>query len=119
MTSIGPLWEYSGSRHPIKTQKGTHDSDGRAEDKQQRKIIIPPLGKPHNALCLRECRHRILCVQWFVGRFPSNANSTQEILGGIGAWCVKTLSNISKALWTEKDETSIVGAINIILNHTD
>ncbi len=89
-----------------------------SEEQYQRKIIIPPLGKTHNALHLRESRHRTLCVQWFVERFPRNPHLTEEMLGGLGVWCVKTLKSISKPLWTEKEETPIVRAINIILNHT-
>ncbi len=37
---------------------------------------------------LRQSRHRVLCAQWFLGRFPRNPHSIAEILGGLGVWCV-------------------------------
>ncbi len=110
------IWQYTSKSRPRKELVTQME---RAEEQYQRKIILPPPGKTHNALRLRESRHRTLCAQWLMGRFPRNPHLNEEMLGGLGVWCVKTLKSISKPIWTEKEEMSIVRAINIILNHTD
>ncbi len=46
------------------------DQMERAEEKYSRRIATKHLGKPHSALHLRQSRHRVLCAQWFMGRFP-------------------------------------------------
>ncbi len=90
----------------------------RAEEKCQRKIIISPFGKTHNALHLREAAIECYAPQWFVRRFPRYPYSTDEMLEGLGVWCVKTLKSISKPLWTEKEETSSMRAISIFWNES-
>ncbi len=59
-----------------------------------RTITFVKKKRVHLALELAQNRHRNLCAQWVLGRFPRNPVVTVQELGQVGAWCVKTLKQI-------------------------
>ncbi len=91
-------------------QKGITTQMEMSEELYQRKLIIPPLGKTHNALCLRESRHRILCAQWFVA-LPEESQLGRRNVGRTWRLECQDTEKQNQASLDRKEETSIVRAI--------
>ena len=87
-----------------------------AEQQKVRRLPIPN-DKLYPAFRLKKHVHRVLCMKWFLYRFPAKPHLVRESMGGIGDIALERLQRVlPQEIWLKQDTTEVIGAIDAILD---